>query len=351
MKKRILCLLLALLLAVPAAALADSGFMPTREYQGATYEARSSNSVTTMLLIGYDHKDNGELDIVPEDYIRGGQSDFLLLLVFDHDNKQIRQLQFNRDTITAVRYYTREGSFRGNRQLQLCLAHAYGDTQELNNKNTIWAVENLLGISDANDGAQVDWYLSMDISGIARLNDLLGGVTVPIEHDYSYYDKTMVMGTTMTLKGKQAEYYCRNRYYIGDSSNLCRMERQRVYMNAATQQLKKQVKADANFAYELLNGLGIIFDTTKDLDAGFGFTTTDSRGTPITDTPTHYLMTNHSLDALVALLARAMDYEVKTHEVLPGKSAVSEESGYVEHILEEDAGLKWALEALYTPVK
>ena len=351
MKKRILCLLLALLLAVPAAALADSGFMPTREYQGVTYEARSSNSVTTMLLIGYDHKDNGELDIVPEDYIRGGQSDFLLLLVFDHDNKQIRQLQFNRDTITAVRYYTREGSFRGNRQLQLCLAHAYGDTQELNNKNTIWAVENLLGISDANDGAQVDWYLSMDISGIARLNDLLGGVTVPIEHDYSYYDKTMVMGTTMTLKGKQAEYYCRNRYYIGDSSNLCRMERQRVYMNAATQQLKKQVKADANFAYELLNGLGIIFDTTKDLDAGFGFTTTDSRGTPITDTPTHYLMTNHSLDALVALLARAMDYEVKAHEVLPGKSAVSEESGYVEHILEEDAGLKWALEALYTPVK
>ncbi len=350
MRKRVFCVFLALLLLLSTMALAETSFMPTRAYNGVTYEARTSNSVTTMLLIGYDHKDYGEIDLIPEDYIQGGQSDFLLLLVFDHDNKQIRQLQFNRDTITPVRYYSRAGEYRGNRDLQLCLAHAYGDTQEINNKNAIWAVENLLDIDGDNDGAQVDWYISMDISGIAKLNDLLGGVTVPIEHDYSYYDKTMVKGTTMTLKGEQAEYYCRQRYYIGDSSNLCRMQRQRVYMEAAAQLLKDKVKADTNFAYELLNGMGIIFDTTKDIDAGFGFTTTDSKGTPITDTPTHYLMTNQSLDSLVGLLVRVMDYEIMATEVLPGNSAVSESSGFMEHILEEDAGLKWSLDALYNPM-
>lgn len=352
MKRRVFCFMLALMLILPlmGASAEFASFMPTREYQGVTYEGRSSNSVTTMLLIGYDHKDYGDLNEIPEDYIRGGQSDFLLLLVFDHDNKQIRQLQFNRDTITDVRYYTREGEFRGNRRLQLCLSHAYGDTQEQNNKNAIWAVENLLGVAGANDGAQIDWYISMDISGIARLNDLLGGVTVPIEHDYSYYDKTMIQGTTMTLKGEQAEYYCRQRYYIGDSSNLCRMQRQRVYMDAATKLLKQRVSEDVNFAYELLNGMGITFDTSKDLDAGFGFTSTDHFGTPITDTPTHYLMTNQSLDSLVALLARVMEYEIVPTEVLAGNSVVNESTGYIEHILEEDAGIKWALDALYNPI-
>lgn len=348
MKRNAFCLFLTLLLLLSAVASAENGFLPTREYQGKTYQARPASSVTTMLLIGYDHKDFGELDIIPEDYIRGGQSDFLLLLVFDHDSKTIRQLQFNRDTITDVRYYSREGAYRGLRQLQLCLSHAYGDTQELNNKNAIWAVENLLGISSEGDGAQVDCYMSMDISGIARLNDLLGGVTVPIEHDYSYYDPTMTPGKTMTLQGEQAEYYCRQRYYIGDSSNLCRMQRQRVYMNAAAQQLKGMLKQDISFANELLNGMGIIFDTSKDLDAGFGFTTTDKRGTPVTDTPTHYLMTNKSMNALVNLLAQVMDYHIADIEVLPGQSAVSEKTGYMEHHLEEDAGLKWALDALYT---
>lgn len=353
MKKKVCCLflMLILLLSMTAAAIAESGFLPTRDYQGTTYKARSASSVTTMLLIGYDHKDYGELDLVPEDYIRGGQSDFLLLLVFDHENKEIRQLQFNRDTLTDVRYYSKEGAYRGLRQLQLCLSHAYGDTQELNNKNAIWAVENLLGISGDNDGAQVDCYLSMDISGIARLNDLMGGVTVPIEHDYSYYDSTMVKGTTMTLKGEQAEIYCRYRYYIGDSSNLCRMQRQRVYMKEAAQQLKSKVAADVNFATELLNGMGIIFDTSKDLDAGFGFTTTDKSGTPVTDTPTHYLMTNKSMNAIVNLLSQVMDYDIRDVEVLPGDSAVNEKTGYMEHILEDDAGLKWALDALYTPVQ
>ena len=33
-------------------------------------------------------------------YRDGGQSDFLLLLVLDHKNKTIRQLQIDRDTMT-----------------------------------------------------------------------------------------------------------------------------------------------------------------------------------------------------------------------------------------------------------
>ncbi len=347
-----LCVLL--LLAAGAMASAESSFvfsfMPTRQYEGVTYEARSVSSLTTVLLIGYDHKDQGKLDVSQDNYIQGGQSDFLLVLAIDHNAKQIRQLQIDRDTITDVNFYSKSGAYFGTRKLQICLSHAYGNMQEMNNANAVWAVENLLGIAEENDGAQIDMYLSMDITGIGQLNDLLGGVTVPIQDDFSYYDPSMVMGTTMKLDGAQAQIYCRQRYYIGDQTNEARMVRQRIYMDAAVDVLRDQVKARPAFAQELLNGMGIIFDTTKDIDVGFGFTTTDKTGTPITDTPTHYLMTNKSLDSITALVARVMDYEVLPVEELPGQHSVNA-SGYIEFEVEEDGGIKWALDALYRPLK
>jgi len=354
MLQRMLCLLAAvLLLMTGVCANAEKpfvfSFMPTREYDGVTYEGRSVSSLTTVLLIGYDHKDQGELDVPQESYIKGGQSDFLLLLAVDHDAKQIRQLQLDRDIITDIKFYSKNGSYYGTRKLQICLAHAYGDTQEMNNRNAIWAVENLLGIAEENDGAQIDMYMSMDITGIGRLNDLLGGVTVPIEDDFSHYDPTMVQGTTMKLDGAQAQIYCRQRYYIGDQSNAARMKRQRIYMDAALELLRAKVKENPSYATELLNGMGLIFDTSKDIDAGFGFTTTDKSGTPVTDTPTHYLMVNKSLDTIVGMLGRAISYEVLPVEDLPGERSVST-SGYIEYNLEEDAGLKWALDALYRPL-
>lgn len=328
---------------------AAASYMQTREHEGVTYEGRSAASLTTVLLIGYDHMDDGALVDDQEGFNHGGQSDFLLLLAIDHDNKQIRMLQFDRDTITDVKYYSKFGAYYGTRKQQICLSHAYGDTQELNNANAIWAVENFLGIDGENDGAQVDWYISMDITGIGQLNDLLGGVTVPINDDFSYYDPTMVQGTTMTLTGEQAHIYCRQRYYIGDQTNENRMGRQRVYMDAATQVLKARIADNPNYATQLLNGMGIIFDASKTLDDSFGFTITDYEGTPITDTPTHYLMTNRSLEAIVSLLVRVLDYEIAPVENIPGEHRIGT-SGYVEFITEADAGLKWALDALYRPI-
>lgn len=337
----------------PDAAAAESStnvsFLETREHDGVIYEGRSSGALTTVLLIGYDHRDQGELIDTQEGFIHGGQSDFLLLLAIDHENKLVRQLQIDRDTMTDIKFYSKKGAYYGTRKLQICLSHAYGDTQELNNRNAIWAVENLLGIAGERDGAKIDWYVSMDITGIDRLNDLLGGVTVPINDDFSYYDPTMVQGTTMTLNGAQAQIYCRQRYHIGDQSNKGRMARQRVYMNAATEKLRIRLAEDKSFANELLNGMGIVFDKTKMLDESFGFTTTDHSGTPVTDTPTHYLMTDQSLDGIVATLMRAMSYEVCEPETLAGEHRLGT-SGHIEFIAEKEAGLKWALDALYRPV-
>lgn len=75
---------------------AGFGEVPKVEIDGVTYEQKMD--VTSLLMIGIDKASTDEI----KGYRDGGQSDFLLLLVLDHKNKTIRQLQIDRDTMTSV---------------------------------------------------------------------------------------------------------------------------------------------------------------------------------------------------------------------------------------------------------
>ena len=231
LRKKVVCLLtmaLALLMLCGTAMADNFSFLPSRTENGKEYLAHPSSELTTILLIGYDHYANGQIEEEPSQYHLGGQSDFLLLLVIDHKNQQIHQLQFDRDTMTPIKLVATNGKDAGTRRLQLCLAHAYGRTREENNQNTIWAVEKLLGIEKADDGAEIDYYISMDISGINKLNELVGGVTVTIPNDdLLALDPTLKGGETIKLTGMQAEYFTRTRYDTAEPTNEARMARQR----------------------------------------------------------------------------------------------------------------------------
>lgn len=354
MRRLTSCLLLACLLLVASlphsAHAASFSFMPTKEYDGNLYEARSKSAITTLLLIGFDHQNFGDITVEQHGYAYGGQSDFLLLMVLDHEAKEIRNLQIDRDTITDVKLINSSGKYIGTRPLQICLSHAYGATQEVNNANTIWAVENMLGISNIYDGIEIDGYITMDISGINRLNELLGGVTVHITEDFSAIDPSMVQGTTMRLTGKQAEYFCRSRYHVADQTNANRMSRQRTYMKAAGNLLIHEMKQDVNYATWLLNSMGVIYDKTSALDAGFGFTTSDNAGTPAGQETGTYLMTNMDLDEIAGLMVKVMDYTLMETETLPGEHTVGSDR-YIRYTLEDGAAEKWTMGTFYTLVK
>lgn len=347
--RRLLIVLLVLALLLPTAMADQFSFLPSITVDGQEYLARPSSEITTLLLIGYDHYDNGVVTEELEAYHLGGQSDFLLLLVFDHANKQVRQLQFDRDTITDIKLVASNGMSAGTRKTQLCLSHAYGRTREENNRNAIWAVENLLGIAKDDDGAQIDCYISMDISGINKLNELVGGVTVTIPNDDMIaIDPTMTAGTTMTLTGMQAEYFTRYRYNTAEPTNEARMARQRIYMDSLEDLLSQRVREDINYVNTLLGGMGMIIDRTSNLDAGFGFTTTDNEGTPAGQLEGKYLMSDTTMDELAALAARVLDYEIMPVETLPGEHSL----GSDEHIhfdLEGNCAVEWALSVFYTP--
>ncbi len=326
-------------------AMAASGFLPVREHEGVRYEARPAAELTTILLIGYDHQAEG-MEEELHGYSNGGQADFLLLMVMDHAAEQIRMLQINRDTIADVKLTDFRGKQMEPRRLQICLAHAYGNTREKNNANTIWSVERLLGIEQKKDGAQVDWYVAMDISGISRLNDLLGGVTVTITDDMTNLDPAMEKGATLRLMGKQAEYFCRGRYQVGDKTNASRMERQKRYLEAAGDQLKERMRQDVSFATELLSNMGVIYDNAVDSDNPFA---KQQDGTPAGEAQGRYLMSSETVSGMVNALSRGIDYEVLPVEQLSGVLYQGADR-YMRFDVEENAGLEWALSVFYRVV-
>ena len=93
------------------------------------------------------------------------------------------------------------------------------------------------------------------MDAIPVLNDLVGGVTVHVDDDFSKVDPTIVQGKDITLQGQQALTFVRNRMGVADQTNLSRMNRQREYLNALYRQLSAKLKTEDGFAARLASKL------------------------------------------------------------------------------------------------
>lgn len=206
----------------------------TLDYEGRTYRRRPNQ--TTILLIGVDKVSTSELK---NSYRNGGQSDFLRLLVIDSDDEKIYQLAIDRDTITPITILGVLGNETGTRTEHISLAHSFGDGKEQSCELCVKAVSNLLY------GLPIDFYMALNMDGISDLNDLIGGVTVTLEDDFSSIDPDMTKGKTITLEGEQAEIFVRSRMSVGIGTNEARMKRQEVFLSEAQRILMSQVRADS----------------------------------------------------------------------------------------------------------
>ncbi len=218
----------------------------TMQYGGRTWTYRE-RELTNLLLIGVDWEES-------ENTVSGryaGQADFLFLITLDRKGKTVSTLQLDRDTMTDVRIYGPFGDYTGIRKTQICLSHAYGKSDTQNCENTVWAVSRLLG------GVPIDGYIALDMSSVAVINDVLGGVTVTLEEDFSALDPEMTKGTTLTLQGSQAETFVRGRMNVGSGTNAGRMQRQRAFIRAAEELLIQRMNEDMNYVgtlYDALDG-------------------------------------------------------------------------------------------------
>ena len=280
---------------------------PSLTWQGENYRLRKR--LTTILLLGIDQ--NGFSASVGS-YRNGGQADFQLLLVVDDNFKTVTPLQLDRDTMTDITVLSVLGKPTGTRHAQLALAHGFGDGRDLSCQLAASAVEDFLA------GTPVNEYYAMNMDGIAPLNDAIGGVEVTLEDDFSVYDEAMTPGVTLRLKGMQAEYFVRQRYYVGDQTNASRLSRQTVYLHGAKEALSQRLHASAGFA-------GTLFDTLAP-----------------------YTVTSMTRGYLINLANKLNGYQVLPIETPAGEHTIGS-NGFMEFHADKDALLEQIIRIFYEP--
>ena len=130
-----------------------------------------------------------------------GQSDANFLVALDTKTGKISMISVSRDAMVDVNVYTRLGGFVKTDRMQLCLAYAYGDGRETSCKNVVRSVSRLFY------NIPVHCYAAIDMEGVSRIVDAVGGVTVP---EYTA-DGTEKTGRYITLDGYNAQLYLRSR--------------------------------------------------------------------------------------------------------------------------------------------
>jgi LCP family protein required for cell wall assembly len=275
-------------------------------YDGKTYQ--KNENISTLLILGIDDYELEETN----SFRNNGQADFLLLAIFDNENKTCTLLQLNRDTMCDVPVLGIQGSVIGLTTEQLALAHTYGSGLEDSGENTVEAVSRLLY------DTPIDNYLALTMGAIPVLNDLVGGVTVTIEDDFSAMDDTLIQGETVTLTGEHALNYVRARYVMEDDTNLTRMRRQREYMTALVEQMQAKVQADPSFMLEVY---GAVAD---------------------------YLVTDCAVDELSDYGAQLSDYTLSDILTLDGEAVLGEV--YMEFYVDEAALQQQVVDLFYIPV-
>lgn len=207
------------------------------KYDGKEYVLR--DGIETYLVMGLD-KFSGE--IKSDSYNNDRLADFIMLIVVDKNNSTYSAVQLNRDTMAEVNILGVSGGKVGSVTQQLSLAHTYGNGKKVSCRNVADSVSKLLY------NINIDDYASVTMDAIPILNDMVGGVEVTVEEDFTGVDNTLIKGEKVTLLGEHALNYVRARYGLVDSTNETRMQRQREYLNALLNKTKTYAEQDEEFA-------------------------------------------------------------------------------------------------------
>lgn len=265
--------------------------------------------MTVLMVMGIDQEGKVQNS---GSYNNPGAADAVMLMVFTENDKKVRILTLNRDTIVEMPVLGVGGKPAGTIEAQLALAHTYGDGLEESCENVKDTVSNLLY------GLHIDYYVSANMDAIAILNDAVGGVPVTVTEDFSAIDPTITMGE-ITLRGKQATNYVRSRSGVGDELNVSRMERQKDYIDGFMKALKDSAKTDSGF----------ILKTYED--------TVD------------YMVTDCSSTVWNSMLNKYQEYTLEEVVSPKGENVVGEK--FMEYYLDEEALDELILRLFYAPKK
>lgn len=169
--------------------------------------------------IEYEKQDVGYLHLVNS---FDGLSDSMLLLRFDPQQERVSVLSIPRDTRVYI---------EGHGVRKINHANEYGGPAL-----TASVASELLG------GIEIDRYVRVNVQGVEKLIDALGGVTVNVPKDMKYNDFSQHLYIDLKkgvqhLDGDKAMQFLRYRY--DDYGDISRVQRQQMLMRSAVEQTLK----------------------------------------------------------------------------------------------------------------
>ena len=176
----------------------------------------------SVLIMGIDTGDYGRVE--------KGRSDTMMVMTVNPKDKKSVILSIPRDTLTEI----------VGRETKDKINHAYafgGPSMAIN------SVQNLLDIP-------IDYYVSVDMSGMKQLIDAVGGVSVTPPLTFTQDQYTFNEGVTQHLDGDEALAYSRNRKQDPEG-DYGRQARQRQIIEAS---MKKVASFSSILNYQKVLG-------------------------------------------------------------------------------------------------
>lgn len=274
----------------------------TITYNGRKYEL--NKHMATVAFIGFDGRDN-------DDGTQKGQSDTVMVVALNTDTGEARGIVIPRDSMVAVDTYS-NGSFAGQVTEQLCLQFAYGTDGDNSSVLTAAAASRVL------DNIPVDYYYTLNIEGVAPINDSIGGVTlVPTQ---TVPGTAVVEGQETTLFGTSAEKYVQWRDTTELTSSLDRTARQVSYVQAFAAKMLNSAKSNPAVLINLYQTMG------------------------------DYTWTNLGLDEFSYLATTMLEHGLTSFDVVTLQGTMQQGDTFAEFYLDQDNVKQTVVDTFYHPV-
>ncbi len=219
---------------------AATDYQETIEYNGHTYVY--NENVVTMAFLGVDKRELGKAESHTS---TNGMADTDIVVAIDKVSGKVSMIAVPRDTMVDVDVFDADGNFEKTKEMELCIAYAYGDGFGTSCKNVTKSISRILY------NVPIDKYFALDLNGIQPINDSIGGVKVEALYDLPDYG--VKKGDTVHLTGDLTEAYVRTRDMDNLNASLNRTQRQVQYLNAFADKVRGSVTSDFSVITNLYN--------------------------------------------------------------------------------------------------
>lgn len=273
------------------------------DYNGHKYKL--NENIVSVCFIGYDDSADGEL--------KGGQSDAVMVLALDTSSGKVKIISVPRDSMVTVDAYSGE-SYAGQVTEQLCLQYSYGDGANRSSELTTATVSRLFY------NLPISYYFTLNIRGVAALNDSIGGVTLNALQTLPNSD--IVEGQDITLLGKDARTYVQYRDTQSTVyTSLERQSRQIQYVKAFAAKVLQMAKSDPTKLLDLYNEAG------------------------------DFTYTNLGIDEYSYLVDTMLSHGISSFDVTSLEGEMKQGETFAEFYLDKDALRQEVIDTFYTQVE